>query len=127
MAGQSGSPVYVFQGGRRRIVGVLLGSPLSACQQGQDWVSRITPETAERIGIDFSWTWKSCPGPKVRPTCRLQTAAVSRELLTYIIRWRMRWACSGLSPSDWRASGPFSRTGSFCPRERASRARNSPV
>jgi V8-like Glu-specific endopeptidase len=74
--GQSGSPVYVFQGGERRVVGVLLGSPLSACQQGQMWASRITPEAAERITnatlyppngnvLDFSWARHELPWSQV--------------------------------------------------------------
>jgi V8-like Glu-specific endopeptidase len=76
--GQSGSPVYVFQGGQRRVVGVLLGSPLSACRKGRLWASRITPEAAERIGnamlfppngnvLDFSWTWHELPPAQVPP------------------------------------------------------------
>lgn len=76
--GQSGSPVYVFQGGQRRVVGVLLGSPQSACEQGQMWVSRITPEVAERIEnatlfpphgnvIDFSWSWHALPWTEILP------------------------------------------------------------
>lgn len=70
--GQSGSPIYAFEHGERRVVGVLVGSPQSACQQGQMWASRVTPGAAERIAnamlfppngnvIDFSWKWSTLP------------------------------------------------------------------
>ena len=41
--GQSGSPVYLYREGQRKIVGVLIGSTLAACQAGSDWVTRLTP------------------------------------------------------------------------------------
>ena len=48
-AGQSGSPVYVFQDGIRKIVGVLLGSPVVECRQGRLWAARLTPGAVSRI------------------------------------------------------------------------------
>lgn len=64
--GQSGSPVYVFYNGVRKLVGVLIGSPIASCQQGRIWASRLTPGAVDRINnaklyppngnvIDFSW------------------------------------------------------------------------
>lgn len=70
--GQSGSPVYSFllpaqhqgEGIIRKVIGVLIGSPVSACEQDQMWVSHLTPEAVERIenamaygvgSIDLSW------------------------------------------------------------------------
>lgn len=56
VGGQSGSPVYVFQGGRRIVVGVLTGSPESACRQGHDWASRLTPGALEHIDGILNWS-----------------------------------------------------------------------
>ncbi|MBC9796653.1 trypsin-like serine peptidase [Sinomicrobium weinanense] len=70
--GQSGSAVYSFlfpaehsgNGVIRKVTGILIGSPVSACENDQNWVSRLTPETVERIEnamtygtgpIDLSW------------------------------------------------------------------------
>lgn len=47
--GQSGSPIYVFHEGLRKLVGVFLGSPMSHCQQGRNWAARLTPGTEQRI------------------------------------------------------------------------------
>lgn len=49
VGGQSGSPVYVFDGGQRVIVGVLTGSPASVCQQGHMWAARLTPGALEHL------------------------------------------------------------------------------
>lgn len=68
VGGQSGSPVYVNinegEGLIRKVHGVLIGSPVSACLDDQNWVSFLTPESVERIEnamepntIDFSWNW----------------------------------------------------------------------
>lgn len=54
--GQSGSPVYIMQGGQRKIVGVLIGSPLAACNNGEDWVPRLTEWMYNNfIGKVFLW------------------------------------------------------------------------
>lgn len=60
--GQSGSPVYSFINGSRKVVGVLIGSPVAACQQSQNWAARLTPGAVEHIEnvidpntIDFWW------------------------------------------------------------------------
>ena len=62
VGGQSGSPVYVFDNGVRKVIGVLIGSPISACQDGRIWASRLTPGAIEHIQnamspnvIDFFW------------------------------------------------------------------------
>ena len=52
--GQSGSPVYAFIGGVRTVVGVLIGSPLSACQAGKVWASRLTPGALEHLANAMS-------------------------------------------------------------------------
>jgi V8-like Glu-specific endopeptidase len=66
--GQSGSPVYVFDGGIRKVIGVLIGSPVSACQGGWLWASRMTPGAIEHITnamtpnmLDFFWDRISLP------------------------------------------------------------------
>jgi V8-like Glu-specific endopeptidase len=67
--GQSGSPVYVIEpNGSRTVTGVLIGSPVSACQEGQDWVARLTPGAIGHIEnamtsnvIDFFWTRTNIP------------------------------------------------------------------
>lgn len=69
--GQSGSPVYSFlapsehnQGAGiiRKVNGVLIGSPVAACIENQNWVARLTPGAVEHIEnvmapntIDFFW------------------------------------------------------------------------
>lgn len=55
--GQSGSPVYSFltpsehqgQGIIRKVSGVFIGSPESACISGQNWVTILTPEIVGHI------------------------------------------------------------------------------
>ncbi len=55
--GQSGSPVYSFllpsehdgPGVIRKVIGVLVGSPKSACMADRDWVARLTPGAVEHI------------------------------------------------------------------------------
>jgi V8-like Glu-specific endopeptidase len=47
--GASGSPVYLFDGGERIVVGVLVGSPPGACMQGRTWAAWLTPNVIERI------------------------------------------------------------------------------
>lgn len=66
--GQSGSPVYTFINGNRIIVGVQIGSPVSACQNGEHWVARLTTGAVDHIDnamdpttIDFFWTWNDLP------------------------------------------------------------------
>lgn len=66
--GQSGSPVYVFHNGRRKVIGVLVGSPEDACQAGQNWVARLTSGAVEHIEnamdpstLDFFWRWYTPP------------------------------------------------------------------
>jgi V8-like Glu-specific endopeptidase len=60
--GQSGSPLYSFVNGQRKVVGVLIGSPVSACQDSENWAARLTPGAVEHIEnvidpqtIDFWW------------------------------------------------------------------------
>lgn len=68
--GQSGSPVYSLltpsqhdgRGIIRKVSGVLIGSPVQACMQDQNWVARLTPGAVEHIEnamnpntIDFFW------------------------------------------------------------------------
>ena len=71
--GQSGSPVYVFVSGQRQLVGVFIGAPVSECQAGRLWASRLTPGAVDRIEnallfppngnvIDFSWRWRTLSG-----------------------------------------------------------------
>jgi V8-like Glu-specific endopeptidase len=62
VGGQSGSPVYVIHNGTRKVIGVLIGSPISACQDGQIWASRLTSGAVEHIQnklapnvLDFFW------------------------------------------------------------------------
>lgn len=47
--GQSGSPVYTFINGKRIIVGVQVGSPVSACQNSEHWVARLTTGAVDHI------------------------------------------------------------------------------
>lgn len=61
--GQSGSGVYSFVDGVRTVTGVLIGSPVDACSDGEMWVSRLTPGAVEHIEnlmtpnvLDFFWT-----------------------------------------------------------------------
>ncbi|MEP7010135.1 MAG: trypsin-like peptidase domain-containing protein [Acidobacteriota bacterium] len=72
VGGQSGSPVYVFIAGQRQLVGVLIGSPVSECQAGRLWASRLTPGAVDRIHnamlfppngnvLDFSMRWNTLP------------------------------------------------------------------
>jgi V8-like Glu-specific endopeptidase len=71
--GQSGSPVYVFIGGQRELVGVLLGSPEDDCEAGRVWAARLTPGAVERIEnamsfgnvFDFSLRWRTLSGTDV--------------------------------------------------------------
>ena len=68
--GQSGSPAYTVmtpsqhdgEGIARRVSGVLIGSPVAACQADRNWVARLTPGAVEHIEnvidpgvIDFWW------------------------------------------------------------------------
>ncbi|HBL26973.1 MAG TPA: hypothetical protein DD490_09080 [Acidobacteria bacterium] len=73
VGGQSGSPVYVFVSGQRQLVGVFIGAPVSECQAGRLWASRLTPGAVDRIEnallfppngnvIDFSWRWRTLSG-----------------------------------------------------------------
>lgn len=72
VGGQSGSAVYVFIAGVRQLVGVLIGSPVSECQAGRLWASRLTPGAVDRIKnaklfppngnvLDFSLRWNYLP------------------------------------------------------------------
>jgi V8-like Glu-specific endopeptidase len=45
--GQSGSPVYIFQGNTRVIVGVLVGAP--NCAEGANWVALINDDVRGKI------------------------------------------------------------------------------
>ncbi len=75
VGGQSGSPVYVFDNGVRKVIGVLIGSPISACQDGHIWASRLTPGAIEHIQnamapnvIDFFWQQIVLPqAPNIPP------------------------------------------------------------
>lgn len=66
---QSGSPVYVIEpDGTRTVTGVLIGSPQEACQDGENWVARLTPGAVAHIQnamtphvIDFFWTRTNIP------------------------------------------------------------------
>jgi V8-like Glu-specific endopeptidase len=62
VGGQSGSPVYVIHNGTRTVIGVLIGSPVSACEDGHIWASRLTSGAVEHIQnqmapnvLDFFW------------------------------------------------------------------------
>jgi V8-like Glu-specific endopeptidase len=74
--GQSGSAVYSFltpsqhdgSGIVRMVHGVLIGSPVDACRQDQNWVARLTPGAVEHIEnvmqpntIDFFWNTIDIP------------------------------------------------------------------
>jgi len=75
VGGQSGSPIYVFHNGVRTVIGVLLGSPIAACQDGHIWASRLTSGAIEHIQyamspnvIDLFWRQISLPQePNVPP------------------------------------------------------------
>ncbi len=75
VGGQSGSPIYVFENGVRKVIGVLIGSPISACQDGHTWASRLTPGAIEHIQnamapnvIDFFWQQIALPqAPNIPP------------------------------------------------------------
>ena len=47
--GMSGSPLFVWEGRRRVLVGVLIGSPEIECLEGNNWAARMTPGAIERI------------------------------------------------------------------------------
>lgn len=55
--GQSGSPAYSLltpsqhsgEGVIRKVNGVFIGSPEAACDEGQNWVARLTPRVVEHI------------------------------------------------------------------------------
>ncbi|NUP11434.1 MAG: trypsin-like serine protease [Polyangiaceae bacterium] len=61
--GQSGSPVYTYYLGARKLVGVLIGSPEADCQAGRLWAARIVPETEDRIDL-----WKTSPTAPTFPS-----------------------------------------------------------
>lgn len=68
VGGQSGSPLYVFSGGRRKVVGVLIGSPETNCLNGEIWSSRITKKVCdimkdivEKDVIHSSWRTLNIP------------------------------------------------------------------
>ncbi|MDC3961565.1 trypsin-like serine peptidase [Polyangium jinanense] len=69
--GQSGSPVFydytqISGDGsislEHKLTGVLIGSPVSACQAGQNWAARLVPRTVDRID-----TWKVAPNSMTYP------------------------------------------------------------
>lgn len=67
-SGQSGSPVYRISNSRRKVFGVLIGSPVSACEADENWVARLTPGAVEHIKnamdptvIDFFWNRVNLP------------------------------------------------------------------
>jgi hypothetical protein len=49
VAGMSGGPVWVEQGGEPILVGILIGSPQEACNQGENWVVGLSITTRQRI------------------------------------------------------------------------------
>lgn len=64
--GMSGGPLYVWQGGQRRLVGVFIGSPIDECEDGHVWAARMTPSAVTHINnakfyppngnvLDFFW------------------------------------------------------------------------
>lgn len=62
VGGQSGSPIYVLHNGVRKVIGVFIGSPVSACQAGHTWAARLTSGAIEHIQnkmapnvLDFFW------------------------------------------------------------------------
>ncbi len=76
VGGQSGSPIYVFHGGVRKLVGVFIGAPVSQCQLGRSWASRLTTGTSTRITnatlyppngnvLDFSLRIRTLPGGQI--------------------------------------------------------------
>jgi V8-like Glu-specific endopeptidase len=76
--GQSGSPIYVFHEGIRKLTGVFLGSPVSHCEQGRNWAARLTSGTEERIRnakkyppngnvLDFSLRRRDIPPSQILP------------------------------------------------------------
>jgi V8-like Glu-specific endopeptidase len=77
-AGQSGSPIYVFHDGVRKLVGVFIGSPEAHCEQGRTWAARLTPGTEQRIRnakqyppngnvLDFSLRRRDIPPGQIQP------------------------------------------------------------
>jgi V8-like Glu-specific endopeptidase len=64
--GQSGSPVYL-EHLDNKVIGVLMGSPVAACQQDQIWVARLTPGAVQHIenalenSSDPFWTIVTIP------------------------------------------------------------------
>lgn len=74
--GQSGSPVYVLLGGVRTVVGVMIGSPIPACEAGWQWAARLTPGAIEHIEnamspntLDFYWETATLPYQASKPGC----------------------------------------------------------
>jgi V8-like Glu-specific endopeptidase len=78
VGGMSGSPLYVWHYGVRRLVGVFIGSPISECQAGHVWASRITLNVRKHISnaqqfppngnvFDFFWRWKTYSGSEIKP------------------------------------------------------------
>lgn len=49
VGGQSGSPVYILDNGDRRLVGVLIGSPVSDCELGYTWVTKLTDWVLDNV------------------------------------------------------------------------------
>lgn len=47
--GQSGSPVYLIEGEQRKLLGVLVGSTLEDCQNGNVWVAHLTSWIYSRV------------------------------------------------------------------------------
>ncbi|MEZ5823270.1 MAG: trypsin-like serine protease [Geminicoccaceae bacterium] len=77
--GQSGSPVYASLipfSTESMLIGVLIGSPISSCNQDRNWVVRITPEVLTHINnilapntLDFWWNQTNLPTAQSEPPC----------------------------------------------------------
>ena len=76
--GQSGSPIYVFHNGVRKVVGVFIGAPASECLAGRSWAARLTTGTTSRITnatlyppngnvLDFSLRIRTLPNNQILP------------------------------------------------------------
>jgi glutamyl endopeptidase len=53
--GQSGSAVYLFENGKRTIIGVLIGSPVDECLDGVTWTSFLTQWALDKIVWAAVW------------------------------------------------------------------------
>lgn len=55
VGGQSGSPVYILKDGKRQLVGVLIGSPVSDCENGYTWAPKLTQWMLNNVVYAAIW------------------------------------------------------------------------